>query len=42
MAENDVTVLNNEKDMVEKTLEENNDVFSDILNVLIYQGGRSI
>lgn len=31
-----------EQDMAEKTLEDNNDVFSDIINVLLYNGRREI
>ena len=34
--------VKNVKDAVEKTLEENNDVFSDLLNVFVYQGTREI
>ena len=31
-----------EKDVVEKTLESYNDVFADIINVLIFKGKRKI
>lgn len=31
-----------EKDAVERTLEENNDVFSDIVNILVYKGKQEI
>ena len=39
MAEKDVR---NAKDAVEKTLEENNDVFGDIVNAFIYSGRRKV